>query len=207
MKLLFEFFPVILFFAAYKMFNIYAATAVAIVATVLQVAYLKLRGKKVQLMTWIGLGIIVVAGGATIILKNEMFIKWKPTVLFAIMSIAIGIAQFVLKRNPISVIFNNQIQAPDIVWRKLSLAWMGFLLFVAALNLYFVYYQSTDVWLYFKTFGDMALFMIFIVAQMFWLYPYMPKDDDDKPVVGAVADVAIHTNVADRQAEKKSIQP
>ena len=98
MKLLFEFFPIILFFAAYKMFDIYVATAVAIVATLLQVAYLKLSGKKVQLMTWIGLGIIVLAGGATIIFKNEMFIKWKPTVLFTIMSIVIGVAQFVFKK-------------------------------------------------------------------------------------------------------------
>ena len=188
MKLLFEFFPVILFFAAYKMFDIYVATAVAIVATIVQVAYLKLSGKKVQTMTWIGLGIIVLAGGATIIFKNEMFIKWKPTVLFSAMAIAIGVAQFIFKKNPIAVIFNDQIQAPDFVWRKLSLAWMVFLLFVAVLNLYFVYYQSTDVWLYFKTFGDMALFMIFIVAQMFWLYPYMPKDNDDKLTVVAVTD-------------------
>ena len=188
MKLLFEFFPVILFFAAYKMFDIYVATAVAIVATIVQVAYLKLSGQKVQTMTWIGLGIIVVAGGATIIFKNEMFIKWKPTVLFSAMAIAIGVAQFIFKKNPIAVIFNDQIQAPDFVWRKLSLAWMVFLLFVAVLNLYFVYYQSTDVWLYFKTFGDMALFMIFIVAQMFWLYPYMPKDNDDKLTVVAVTD-------------------
>lgn len=188
MKLLFEFFPVILFFAAYKMFDIYVATAVAIVATIVQVAYLKLSGQKVQTMTWIGLGIIVVAGGATIIFKNEMFIKWKPTVLFSAMAIAIGVAQFIFNKNPIAVIFNDQIQAPDFVWRKLSLAWMVFLLFVAVLNLYFVYYQSTDVWLYFKTFGDMALFMIFIVAQMFWLYPYMPKDNDDKLTVVAVTD-------------------
>ena len=75
MKLLFEFFPVILFFAAYKMFDIYVATGVAIAATIMQVGYLKLTGKKVQMMMWIGLGIIVVAGGATIFFKNEMFIK------------------------------------------------------------------------------------------------------------------------------------
>ena len=197
MKLLFEFFPIILFFAAYKMFDIYVATAVAIVATLLQVAYLKLSGKKVQLMTWIGLGIIVLAGGATIIFKNEMFIKWKPTVLFTIMSIVVGVAQFVFKKNPIAVIFNGQIQAPDSIWRKLSLAWMGFLIFVAVLNLYFVYYQSTDVWLYFKTFGDMALFMIFIVAQLFWLYPYMPKDEDDKLTAVTSADIGAATNAND----------
>lgn len=187
MKLLFEFFPVILFFAAYKMFDIYVATGVAIAATIVQVAYLKLAGKKVPTMTWIGLGIIVVAGSATIYFKNEMFIKWKPTILFTIMAVAIAIAQFIYKKNPIAVIFNDQIQAPDHIWRKLSVAWIVFLLFIAVLNLYFVYYQSTDVWLYFKTFGDMALFMIFIVAQMFWLFPYMPKDEDEQPAALSAA--------------------
>ena len=194
MKFLFEFFPLLLFFAAYKIFDIYVATGVAIAATVLQVAYLKLAGKKVQTMMWVGLGIIVVAGGSTIFFKNEMFIQWKPTVLFTAMAMAIAISQFIFKKNPIGAIFNNQIQAPDAIWRKLSLAWIAFLLFISVLNLYFVYYQSFDVWLYFKTFGDMALLMIFIVAQIFWLFPYLPKVEDENPSV-VVAEHAKSTTV------------
>ena len=177
MKLLFDFFPLILMFVAYKAYDIYVATAVAIVATILQVAYLKYRGKKVEPMMWIGLGVIVVAGGATIIFKNEMFVKWKPTAIFAAMAIAIGVSQFWFKKNPIAVIFNNQITAPEALWKKLSLAWIVFLLALALINLYFVYYQSTDAWFAMKTFGDMGLFLVFIIAQMFWLYPYMPKDE------------------------------
>jgi intracellular septation protein len=188
MKLLFDFFPLILMFAAYKMFDIYVATSVAIVATIAQVVYLKARGKKVEPMMWVGLGIIVVAGGATIIFKDEMFIKLKPTVLFLVMAIAIGVAQFGFGKNPISVIFNNQIQAPMHVWKKLALAWIVFLIFVAVLNLYFAYYQSTDTWFLFKTVGDMGLFLIFIVAQIIWLYPYMPKDDAETNTVAAVTD-------------------
>jgi intracellular septation protein len=188
MKLLFDFFPLILMFAAYKMFDIYVATSVAIVATIAQVVYLKARGKKVEPMMWVGLGIIVMAGGATIIFKDEMFIKLKPTVLFLVMAIAIGVAQFGFGKNPISVIFNNQIQAPMHVWKKLALAWIVFLIFVAVLNLYFAYYQSTDTWFLFKTVGDMGLFLIFIVAQIIWLYPYMPKDDADTNAAATLAD-------------------
>ena len=166
-------------FATFKMFGIYVATAVAIVATIAQVIYLKVRGKKVEPMMWIGLGIIVVAGGATIIFKNEMFIKIKPTVLFVVMAIAIAVAQFGFGKNPISVIFNHQIQAPPLVWKKLALAWIVFLMLVAVLNLYFAYYQSTDTWFLFKTFGDMGLFLVFIVAQIIWLYPYMPQEQPE----------------------------
>ncbi|MEI6738508.1 MAG: septation protein A [Pseudomonadota bacterium] len=177
MKLLFDFFPVILFFAAYKMFDIYVATAVAIAASIAQVGYLKLARKKVEPMMWLGLAIIVIAGGATIIFKNEMFIKWKPTVLFTSMAIAIGVTQFWFKKNPVSFIFNNAIQAPDAVWRKLSISWILFLLFIAILNVWFAYNTSTDTWVLFKTFGDMGLFFIFIIAQIFWLMPYLPEDE------------------------------
>ena len=189
MKLLFDFFPLLLMFATFKMFGIYVATAVAIVATMAQVIYLKVRGKKVEPMMWIGLGIIVVAGGATIIFKNEMFIKIKPTVLFVVMAIAIAVAQFGFGKNPISVIFNHQIQAPPLVWKKLALAWIVFLMLVAVLNLYFAYYQSTDTWFLFKTFGDMGLFLVFIVAQIIWLYPYMPQEQPeagDTPAAAAI---------------------
>ena len=181
MKLLFDFFPVILFFAAYKWAGLYAATAVVIVATILQVGYLKWRGKRVEPMMWIGLGIVVVAGGATLVFQNEMFIKWKPTLLFGAMAVAIGVAQFAFKRNPVALMFNNQIAAPDAVWRKLSISWIVFLLAVALLNLWFAYYTSTETWVYFKTFGDMALFLVFIAAQVFWLMPYLPKDEPVAP--------------------------
>ncbi len=186
MKFLFDFFPVILFFVTYKAFDIYVATGVAIAASMVQVGYLKLVGKKVEPMMWMGLGIILVAGGATIVFKNEMFIKWKPTVLFAAMAAAIAIAQFWLKKNPVSFIFNNTIQAPDAVWRKLSLSWIAFLLGVALLNIWFAYYTSTDTWVLFKTFGDMGLFFVFIVLQIVWLMPYLPNDE---PAIAAATSI------------------
>jgi intracellular septation protein len=178
-KLLFDFFPLILMFAAYKMYDIYVATIVAIVATFVQVAYLKIAGKKVEPMMWFGLAIIVIFGGATIIFKNEMFIKWKPTILFGAMAVVIAFAQFVYKKNPISIIFNNQLQLPDHIWRTLSISWILFLLLIAILNLVFAYYTSTDTWFLFKTFGDTAMMIVFIIAQMLWLMPYLPKDEEE----------------------------
>lgn len=205
MKLLFDIFPIVLFFVAYKVFDIYVATGVAIAATIFQVSYLKWAGKKVQTMMWISLGTILIAGGAAIIFKNEMFIKVKPTILFSIGAIAIAVTQFVFKKNPVAVMFNDQIQAPDAVWKKLSIAWISFLLFISALNLYFAYYQSTDNWAYFHTFGSLALLAIFIVGQMFWLFPYMPKDEGDQPTLApAVATAAIPADSVTNIQSKES---
>lgn len=186
MKFLFDLFPVVLFFVAYKVWGLYTATGVAIVASLAQVGWLKARKRKVEPMMWIGLGIIVVAGGATILFQNEMFIKWKPTVLFTAMALAIGIAQFRYRKNPVALIFNNAIVAPDAIWRKLSISWIVFLLFIAAANLWFAYYTSTDTWVLFKTFGDMGLFFVFIVIQVFWLMPYFPDEDAEKSAKIAV---------------------
>src|SRR5437763_15036938 len=82
MKFLFDVFPVVLFFVAFKLFGIYAATSAAIAATIVQVSWLKLRGRRVDLMLWASFAIIVLFGGATLLLQDETFIKWKPTVLY-----------------------------------------------------------------------------------------------------------------------------
>lgn len=177
MKLLFDFAPVLLFFAAYKLFDIWVATGVAIIATILQVGFLKLTRRKVEPMVWIGLVIIVIAGGATLLLKNELFLKWKPTVVMGAMALAIAITQFGFGKNPVALVFNNTITAPDAVWRKLSIVWIAFFLFMGLLNLYFVYFQSTEAWVWYSTFGDMALMFVFMITQIFWLYPYLPEDD------------------------------
>jgi intracellular septation protein len=177
MKLIFDLLPVLLFFAAYKLFDIWVATGVAIAAAVLQVAYLKLTRKPVPPMVWIGFVIVVIAGGATLLLQDETFLKWKPTVVMGAMALAIAITQFGLGKNPVALVFNNTIKAPDAVWRKLSLVWIAFFLFMGLLNLYFVYFQSTEVWVWYSTFGDMGLMFVFMITQVYWLYPYLPEDE------------------------------
>ncbi|MBL8515734.1 MAG: septation protein A [Betaproteobacteria bacterium] len=177
MKLIFDLLPVLLFFAAYKLFDIWVATGVAIAAAVLQISYLKLARKPVEPMVWIGFVIVVIAGGATLLLQDETFLKLKPTVVMGAMAIAIAVTQFGLGKNPVALVFNNTIKAPDAVWRKLSVVWIAFFLFMGLLNLYFVYFQSTEAWVWYSTFGDMGLMFVFMITQVYWLYPYLPQDD------------------------------
>ena len=179
MKFLFDLFPVILFFAAYKLFDIWIATAAAIVAVVAQVGWLLARGKKVEPMLWISLGIIVVAGGATLLLHDERFIKWKPTLLYGAMAGALALAQFVFRKSPMKSLMGGQIALPDEAWLKLALAWIAFFVVMAILNLLVAFNFPTDTWVNFKLFGGMGLLILFIVVQSFWLARFMPETPDD----------------------------
>lgn len=175
MKFLFDIFPVILFFAAFKIFDIYVATAVAIVATALQIAWVWLRHRKVDNMQWISLGLIVVFGGLTLLLRDETFIKWKPTILYWLFGITLLAAQQFFGRNLIRAMMEKQVTAPDPVWRKLLLGWVGFFVFMGALNLYVAYGFSTDTWVDFKLFGGIGLMILFVIGQAFVLAPHMKE--------------------------------
>ena len=169
MKFLFDLLPVLLFFIAFKLADIYVATAVAIATTVVQVAWLKLRGKRVDAMLWASLGIIVVFGGATLALQDETFIKWKPTVLYWLLGAVIAAAAVLFRRNLIRMMLSQQVQLPDPVWDRLNWSWVGFFVFMGALNLYVAYNYSTDLWVNFKLFGGMGLMLVFVVAQALFL--------------------------------------
>lgn len=171
MKFLFDLFPVVLFFVAFKLANIYVATATAIAATVLQVAWLKLSGKRVHGMLWASLGIIGVFGGATLFLQDETFIKWKPTVLYWLFG-AVLAAAALIGRNLVRAMLSEQVQLPDPVWARLNWSWVVFFAFMGALNLYVAYNYSTDLWVNFKLFGGMGLMLLFVVAQALVLSRY-----------------------------------
>jgi intracellular septation protein len=169
MKFLFDLLPVLLFFIAFKLADIYVATAVAIGTTFVQVAWLKLRGKRVDAMLWASLGIIAVFGGATLALQDETFIKWKPTVLYWLLCAVLGGAALLLRRNLIRMMLSEQVQLPDPVWNRLNWSWVGFFAFMGALNLYVAYNYSTDLWVNFKLFGGMGLMLLFVVVQALFL--------------------------------------
>lgn len=176
MKFLFDLFPIILFFIAFKMADIYVATAVAIAATFVQVGWLKLRGKRVEPMLWASLAIIAVFGGATLALQDETFIKWKPTVLYWLFG-AVLAGALVLRRNLIRVMLSEQVQLPDPVWSRLNWSWIGFFVFMGAINLYVAYNFSTDHWVNFKLFGGMGLMLLFVLAQAMVLSRYVERDE------------------------------
>lgn len=169
MKFLFDLLPVILFFVAFKLFGIYPATAVAIVATVLQIAWVRIRHGKVEPMQWVSLVIIGVFGGATILLHNETFIKWKPTVLYWLFAVTLIGSVIGWRKNLIRAMMGKQVTLPDAMWGRLNVAWAAFFAAMGVLNLYVAYQFSTDTWVNFKLFGSMGLMVVFIVAQSLWL--------------------------------------
>jgi intracellular septation protein len=177
MKFLFDFFPVILFFVAFKLADIYVATGVAIAATFVQVTWLKLRRQRVEPMLWASLGIIVLFGGATLLLQDETFIKWKPTVLYWLFG-AVLAGALAFRRNLIRVMLSEQVQLPEPVWARLNWSWIGFFVFMGALNLYVAYNYSTDHWVNFKLFGGMGLMLLFVLAQAMVLARFIEEKDE-----------------------------
>lgn len=204
MKFLFDLFPVILFFGVFKWGEgnaqaaqavgqqylsglvsggevtlaqapILLATAIAIVATIVQIGWLLLRGKKVDTTLWLSLAIIVVFGGATIHFHNETFIKWKPTVLYWCFATALLFSQIVLKKNLIRTMMEKQMSLPDGIWRRVNLSWVVFFLTMGLLNLYVAFNFSTDSWVNFKLFGSMGLMLVFIVVQSLMLSKYIKE--------------------------------
>lgn len=176
MKLLFDLFPVILFFAAFKLGDIYLATGIAILASIAQIGWLKIVRRPVEPMQWAGLVIIVVFGGLTLILRDETFIKWKPTVLYLSLAAALAVSRWVFGRNLIEKLMGAQIQLPPAIWSRINLAWVIFFASMSALNLWVAYTFSTDVWVNFKLFGTMGLTIAFVIAQAL----YMSRFAEDK---------------------------
>jgi intracellular septation protein len=208
MKLLFDFLPIILFFVAFKVADankeaaaalatshlgflvsggivgpgeapVLLATVVVIVATLAQVAFLAWRGKKIDLMLWISLGLVVVMGGLTIWLHSEAFIKWKPTLLYWVMGAAFALAPLLFGKNLLKLLLGEQLQLPAPVWQRLNVAWVLFFATMGALNLWVAFSFSTDAWVNFKLFGSLGLMLVFTIAQGLYLARHLP----DEPAV------------------------
>jgi intracellular septation protein len=173
MKFLFDLFPVILFFIAFKVQGIYVATAVAIAASIGQIGWLWLRGRKIDAMLWVSLAIIVVFGSATLLLHDETFIKWKPTVLYWLFACVLGASEWLFGRNLIRKMLGEQIQLPNPAWSKLNFSWVLFFACMGFLNLYVAFSFPTDIWVNFKLFGGMGLMLAFVIGQSLFLAKYV----------------------------------
>ena len=179
MKFLFDIFPVILFFIAFKVYDIYVATAVAMAATFLQIGWAWLRHRKVDTMLWISLAVILVFGGATLLLQDETFIKWKPTVLYWLFSAVLAVAALAFRKNLIRAMMGTQVTLPEVVWGKLLASWITFFALMGALNLIVAYNFSTDAWVNFKLFGGIGLMLVFIVLQGLMLARHIEEKKAD----------------------------
>ena len=176
MKLFLDFFPIILFFVAFKFAGIYVATGVAIVATVAQIGWLRYKTGKVEPMQWISLGVIVLFGGATLIAHNDTFIKWKPTVLYWLMGGALLVGQVFFKKNLLKSVMGSQMELPDAAWRVMNWSWTGFFAVMGVVNLWVAFNFDTDTWVNFKLFGGLGLMLVFVIGQALYLSRYMKSE-------------------------------
>ena len=175
MKLLFDFFPILLFFLAYKFFDIYVATGVAIAATFLQVAISWFRTRTVATMQLVTLVIIIIFGGLTLYLHDEQFIKWKPTVINWLFGVAFLASQVFGQKTAIERMLGANLTLPESVWRRLNLGWVIFFLSMGGANLYVMSHFDRDTWVNFKLFGMLGLTVVFIVFQSLYLSRYMAE--------------------------------
>jgi len=180
MKLLFDLFPVILFFIAYKLVDIYAATVAAIIATLIQVGWSWFRHRKVDNLLWVSLVLITIFGGATLFLQDEAFIKWKPTVLYWLFACVLLISQVLFKKNLIRSMLSNQLKLPAAIWSRLNTSWSLFFATMGAVNLYVAFSFSTDFWVNFKLFGFTGLMLVFIIFQGLFIGKHAEAQDVTK---------------------------
>ena len=176
MKILIDFFPILLFFGAYKVYDIYIGTAVLMAATVLQMALIYGIDKRLQAMHKITLALILIFGTLTLVLHDDRFIKWKPTVLYAAMAIGLAVAVWILKKNFLKMLLGSQLTLPEPVWMRLNLVWVVYCVFMAAINAYVAAYYSTEAWVNFKLWGY-AFPLVFIVGQGFYVSRYLTDDE------------------------------
>jgi intracellular septation protein len=174
MQLLADYFPLLLFFIAFKLQGIYVATAVAIVASVVQIAYFAYRGK-VSPIHWLSLGIITIFGGATLLLQDETFIKWKPTVLYGLFGAVLAVGKAVFRRDLIAALLRD-VTLPATVWSSVTWSWVAFFAAMALANWYVAFNFTTDTWVSFKVWGGIGLFLAFALAQGLWLSRHIVEE-------------------------------
>ena len=180
MKFFFDLLPVILFFAAFKLAGIYVATAVAIAASVIQVAYLWWRHRRVETMHLVTMGLILVLGGATLLLHDETFIKWKPSVVNWAFAAAFLISQYWGERPLVRRMLDSKMVLPDATWTRLNLSWVIFFTALGAANLVVAYTVDTATWVNFKLFGMMGLTFLFVIGQAVFLSRHLVDEEPEK---------------------------
>lgn len=191
MKLLFDFFPLVLFFGAFKLYDIYVATLVAMAASLAQVVFIRIRHQRFETTHLVTLFVILLFGGMTLIFQDDMFIKWKPTIVNWIFAVVVLGSQFIGKRTVLERLLGGQMQMPARIWKKVNVSWGLFFFISGLLNLYVAFYfrthldeaARTDFWVNFKVFGLLGLTLAFSIIQMMIVARYIsiePTDPSDE---------------------------
>jgi len=175
MRLLLDFFPIGLFVLAYQWHGIYAATAVLMAATVVQTGVIYLLDRRLQTLHKVTLALVLVFGALTLVLQDERFIKWKPTVLYASMALALAVALWGWKKNVLQMLLGTQLKLPVGVWARLTVAWIAYFVFMAALNGFVAALYSTETWVHFKLWGYIFP-VLFIVGQGLYIARHLQDE-------------------------------
>lgn len=175
MRFLIDFFPILLFFGAYKLHDIYVGTAVLMAATVLQSVIIYALDRKLQTMQKATLALVLVFGALTLGLHDERFIKWKPTVLYAGMALGLATALWGWQKNLLQLLLGSQLRLPARVWGRLTVAWIAYFVFMAASNAYVALFYSTEAWMDFKLWGYVFP-VLFIIGQGLYVAPHLKEE-------------------------------
>lgn len=175
MQMLYDFFPILVFGIVYYFFGIYAATASIIITSTIQVIFHRLKFKEFSSIQVITMLLVWVLGGATLIFHNVLFIKWKPSVIYLLFAIILIVCELFTNKSPLKHLLGSQLTLPNPVWKKISIIWAIFFIFMAILNLFVAYHFSTKAWVYFKVIGCLILTVLFIIGQSFYLSPYIKE--------------------------------
>lgn len=178
MKQLLDFLPILLFFVAFKTYDIYVATGVIMVATAIQMAILYKLDGHLQTMHKVTLGLVLGFGALTLAFHDERFVKLKPTVLYAFMALALGFGLWVMKKSFLKSMMGKQLSLPDPVWQRLTLIWIGYAVFMATLNGYVAYALTTEQWVNFKIWGY-AIPLVFLLVQGLYIAKHMQTTDNE----------------------------
>jgi intracellular septation protein len=173
MKLLFDFFPILLFFLGYKFYGIYVATIIAMIASLLQVGFFWLKHRRIEIMHAITLVLILILGTATIFSHNAIFIKWKPTAIYWVFALLFFGSQFIGNKPFIQRLMGDKITLPQNIWQKLNLSWALFFSSMGGVNIFVAYKFSTEIWVNFKLFGTLGGTLIFGILQSIYMAKYL----------------------------------
>ena len=173
MQLLFDFLPIVAFFAVYKFFGIYLATTAAILISVFQVVASWIKHRSLSSIQLINLILILLFGGSTLLFHNELFIKWKPTVLYWLLALTALLTHLFSKKTLIQRLLETSITLPESIWTSLNRNWIVFFVMMGAINLWVAYSFATNTWVNFKLFGLLGITFVFILIQAIYLGRYI----------------------------------
>ncbi|MEG3135769.1 septation protein A [Rouxiella sp. T17] len=180
MKQLLDFLPLIVFFVVYKLYDIYAASGALIAATALALVFTWIKYRKVEKMTLITFVMVAVFGTLTLVFHDDLFIKWKVTVIYVLFSGALLVSQLILKKPLIQRMLGKELTLPDAVWGKLNIAWAIFFLLCGLANIYVAFWLPENVWVNFKVFGLTVLTLLFTLLSGVYIFRHMPEEEKEQ---------------------------